>query len=154
MSGIPVTEFVRPVEAVLEQAAAAIRAAGVKAQVYTGSSWKRLEDTVGTALVQGDGKPVAIVCYAGSEYANDPRRVLLMNIVVVSLHTRAAPGVMNALDAARAITEALDEKVTTEEEADGWTVRDVWHVESEDFLDLTKLNAAAAVMLAVTVEDR
>ena len=61
---------------------------------------------------------------------------------------------MNALDAARAITGALDEKATTEEEADGWTVRDVWHVESEDFLDLTKLNAAAAVMLAVTVEDR
>lgn len=154
MSGIPVTEFVRPVEAVLEQAAAAIRAAGIKAQVYTGSSWKRLEDTIGTALVQGDSKPVAIVCYAGSEYANDPCRVLLMNIVVVSLHTRVAPGVMNALDAARAITGALDEKVTTEEEADGWTVRDVWHVESEDFLDLTKLNAAAAVMLAVTVEDR
>ena len=91
MSGIPVTEFVRPVEAVLEQAAAAIRAAGIKAHVYTGSSWKRLEDTIGTALVQGDSKPVAIVCYAGSEYANDPRRVLLMNIVVVSLHTRVAP---------------------------------------------------------------
>jgi hypothetical protein len=154
MSGIPVPDFDRPVEAVLELAAAAIRAAGIKAQVYTGSSWKRLEDTIGTALVQGDSKPVAIVCYAGSEYANDPRRVLLMNIVVVSLHTRVAPGVMNALDAARAITGALDEKVTTEEEADGWTVRDVWHVESEDFLDLTKLNAAAAVMLAVTVEDR
>ncbi len=152
--GIPVTEFVRPVTTLLEQARDAILAAGVKAEVYTGSSWKRLEDTIGTALVQGGSKPVAIVCYAGSEYANDPRRVLLMNIVVVSLHTRVAPGVMNALDAARAITGALDEKATTEEEADGWTVRDVWHVESEDFLDLTKLNAAAAVMLAVTVEDR
>ena len=152
--GIPVTEFVRPVTTLLEQARDAILAAGVKAEVYTGSSWKKLEDVIGTALAQGGGEPVAIVCYAGSEYANDPRRVLLMNIVVVSLHTRVAPGVPDALSAARAITEALDEKATTEEEADGWTVRDVWHVESEDFLDLTKLNAAAAVMLAVTVEDR
>jgi len=152
--GIPVTEFVRPVTTLLEQARDAILVAGVKAEVYTGSSWKKLEDVIGTALAQGGGEPVAIVCYAGSEYANDPRRVLLMNIVVVSLHTRVAPGVPDALSAARAITEALDEKTTTEVEADGWTVRDVWHVESEDFLDLTKLNAAAAVMLAVTVEDR
>ena len=152
--GIPVTEFVRPVTTLLEQARDAILAAGVKAEVYTGSSWKKLEDVIGTALVQGGGEPVAIVCYAGSEYANDPRRVLLMNIVVVSLHTRVAPGVPDALSAARAITEALDEKTTTEVEADGWTVRDVWHVESEDILDLDKLNAAAAVILTVTVEDR
>lgn len=152
--GIPVTEFVRPVTTLLEQARDAILAAGVKAEVYTGSSWKKLEDVIGTALVQGGGEPVAIVCYAGSEYANDPRRVLLMNIVVVSLHTRVAPGVPDALSAARAITEALDEKTTTEVEADGWTVRDVWHVASEDILDLDKLNAAAAVILAVTVEDR
>jgi hypothetical protein len=152
--GIPVTEFVRPVTTLLEQARDAILAAGVKAEVYTGSSWKKLEDVIGTALVQGGGEPVAIVCYAGSEYANDPRRVLLMNIVVVSLHTRVAPGVPDALSAARAITEALDEKTTTEVEADGWAVRDVWHVESEDILDLDKLNAAAAVILTVTVEDR
>jgi len=152
--GIPVTEFVRPVTTLLEQARDAILAAGVKAEVYTGSSWKKLEDVIGTALVQGGGEPVAIVCYAGSEYANDPRRVLLMNIVVVSLHTRVAPGVPDALSAARSITEALDEKTTTETEADGWTVRDVWHVESEDILDLDKLNAAAAVILTVTVEDR
>lgn len=152
--GIPVTEFVRPVTTLLEQARDAILAAGVKAEVYTGSSWKKLEDVIGTALVQGGGEPVAIVCYAGSEYANDPRRVLLMNIVVVSLHTQVAPGVPDALAAARTITEALDEKTTTELEADGWTVRDVWHVASEDILDLDKLNAAAAVILAVTVEDR
>ena len=152
--GIPVTEFVRPVTTLLEQARDAILAAGVKAEVYTGSSWKKLEDVIGTALVQGGGEPVAIICYAGSEYANDPRRVLLMNIVVVSLHTRVAPGVPDALSAARAITEALDEKTTTEVEADGWTVRDVWHVASEDILDLDKLNAAAAVILTVTVEDR
>lgn len=152
--GIPVTEFVRPVTTLLEQARDAILAAGVKAEVYTGSSWKKLEDVIGTALVQGGGEPVAIVCYAGSEYANDPRRVLLMNIVVVSLHTQVAPGVPDALSAARTITEALDEKTTTEVEADGWTVRDVWHVESEDILDLDKLNAAAAVILTVTVEDR
>ena len=152
--GIPVTEFVRPVTTLLEQARDAILAAGVKAEVYTGSSWKKLEDVIGTALVQGGGEPVAIVCYAGSEYANDPRRVLLMNIVVVSLHTRVAPGVPDALSAARTITEALDEKTTTEVDADGWTVRDVWHVASEDILDLDKLNAAAAVILAVTVEDR
>lgn len=152
--GIPVTEFVRPVTTLLEQARDAILASGVKAEVYTGSSWKKLEDVIGTALVQGGGEPVAIVCYAGSEYANDPRRVLLMNIVVVSLHTRVAPGVPDALSAARTITEALDEKTTTEVEADGWTVRDVWHVASEDILDLDKLNAAAAVILTVTVEDR
>ena len=152
--GIPVTDFVRPVTTVMEQACDAIVAAGVRAEVYAGSSWKKLEDVIGTALVQGGGEPVAIVCYAGSEYANDPRRVLLMNIVVVSMHTQVAPGVPDALAAARAITEALDEKTTTELEADGWAVKDVWRVASEDILDLSKLNAAAAVILAVTVEDR
>lgn len=151
--GIPVTDYVRPVTAVMEQARDAILAAGVKAEVYTGSSWKKLEENIGTALVQGGGEPVAIVCYAGSEFANSPRRVLLMNIVVVSLHTRAAPGVPDALDAARTITTALDEKQTTATEADGWAVRDKWKVESEDILDLSKLNAAAAVILTVTVED-
>lgn len=151
--GIPVTEFVRPVTALLEQARDAILAAGVRAEVYAGSSWTKLEDVIGTALVQGGGDPVAIVCYAGSEFANDPRRVLLMNIVVVSMHTQAAPGVPDALDAARTITTALDEKQTAATEAGGWAVRDKWKVESEDILDLSKLNAAAAVILTVTVED-
>lgn len=151
--GIPVTEHVRPVTALLEQARDVIIAAGVKAEVYTGSSWKKLEDVIGTVLVQGGGDPVAVVCYAGSEYANHPRRVLLMNIVVVSMHTRVQPGVPDALEAARTITTALDDRQTTEVEADGWTVRDKWSVASEDILDLSKLNAAAAVLLAVTVED-
>ena len=150
---IPVTEHVRPVTTVLEQACNAILAVGVQAEVYTGSSWKRLEDNIGAALTQSAGKPIAFVCYAGSEYANHPRRVLLLSIVVVSLHTQVAPGVPDALDAARTITEALDERQTTDTEADGWNVRDKWQVVSEDILDLDKLNAAAAVALTVTIED-
>lgn len=151
--GIPVTEHVRPVTVLLAQARDAIIAAGVQAEVYTGSSWKKLEDIIGTVLVQGGGDPVAVVCYAGSEYANNPRRVALLNIVVVSMHTAVAPGVPDALGAARTITTTLDDKQTTDIEADGWHVRDKWQVVSEDILDLSKLNAAAAVMLAVTVED-
>jgi hypothetical protein len=153
MSGIPVTDFVRPVATLLEQARAAIEAAGVMAQVYGGSSWKHLEAHIGTALTRGAGKPVAIVCYGGSEYANSPRRALLLSIVIVSVHTRVSPGAPDALDAARLITAALDEKQTDGSEADGWTVRDKWTVLSEDIMDLSKLNAAAAVLLTVEVAD-
>ena len=152
--GIPVTEHVRPVVLLMEQARELIEAAGVKARIYTGTGRRGLEDDIATAVSEGMGQPVAVICYGGSEFANSPRRVLVLSIVVVSAHTRVAPGVPDALEAARAVTAMLDEHQTTATEADGWTVRDVWRVVAEDVLDLSDIDAAAAVQLTVTIEDR
>jgi hypothetical protein len=149
---IPVTEHVRPVKKLLDQAWDACIAAGVPAQVYTGTTYKGLAAEIPSLLVQSRGEPAAVVCYGGSTYGNDPRRLTVVSILVVQGHTRVAPGTMDAIEAAEKIIAALDDQVYQETDGE-WPITDHWRIASDEVIDIEGLDAAACILVNFNVED-
>lgn len=149
---IPATEFVRPVKKLLEQAQEACVAAGVPAQIYTGTTYQGLAAVIPSLLVQSKGEPVAVVCYGGSTYGNKPRRLSVISILVLQGHTRAVSGTLDAIGAAEKIVAELDDQVYQDTDGE-WPITDHWRVASDEVLDIEDFQAAACVLVNFNVED-
>ncbi len=150
--GIPVTEHVRPIAAILEQARQACERRKVKAAISDGTTADTLLEQCATLLTQSGGGPCAVIAYGGSDFANKPRRTSEIDIFVFAVHTPVRPAFGLVEDAAWGITEELDDLVT-QEVSGGYPITDRWKLRSEQAMDLGAIKAAAAILLQFDLED-
>ncbi len=150
--GIPVTEHVRPIPAILEQACKACADSGVYAEVSGGTTAQTLMEQCATILTKAGGNAVAVVCYGGSDYGNQPRRTSEIDIFVLAMNTKVRPAFDIIAEAARDITAALDDLVT-QECSGGYPITDRWKLRSDQAMDLGATKAAAAILLQFDLED-
>jgi len=148
----PVTLYVRPVAAVMEQLRSLCEGAGVPAEIYEGTTAEGLAERIPYALQRTGGDPVAIVCYAGSTFANSPRRTAVFYVMVLSADTRPSAGTPGAIEAAWLVQSAVDRLVTQETDG-GYPVTDIFKVTAETAVDIPDAGAACAVQLEITQED-
>lgn len=148
----PVTDAVRPIADLLQQAKEACDAAGVPGTVYVGTSYRDLAKTIPTAMTTSAGRPCAIVCYGGSVYGKKPRRTSAIVILVLQGHTKASPGVATAISAAEAIVASLDDVIYQDTDGE-YPITDKWAVAEDEVVDLDGLESAACIMLTFNVED-
>lgn len=148
----PVTDHVRPVAAILEQLRSLCEGAGVPAEIYEGTTAEGLAARIPYALQRTAGAPVAVVCYAGSSYANSPRRTSTFFVMVLSADTSPSAGTPGAIEASWAIQRATD-RLVTQEVHGGYPVTDIFKVTAETAVDIPDAGAACAVQLELTLED-
>lgn len=148
----PVTDTTRRIKALLEFARDACIGAGMPAEIYRGTTYQGLAAVIPALLVQSQGAPCAVVCYAGSEYANKPRRTAGVSVLVLQGHTRAVPGTLDAIGGAELVIEALDDVIYQDVEGD-YPITEKWRVVSDEVVDIDGLDAAACVIVTFNVED-
>ena len=148
----PVTVHVRPMQAVLEQAAAICRECGVVTAISPDTTAKTLVEKCAAILNASGGEPAAVICYGGSDYGNSPRRTSAIDIFLLAAQTRVRPAMDAILAASWEIIGRLDDLVT-QDVAGEWPITDKWKLRSDEAVDLGGTGAAAALLLAFDLED-
>ena len=148
----PSTTYLRTIPAIMEQMRSRIQDAGIPAHIYRGTNLDDLSRKVSTALTESGGRPSAIVCFAGSDFANHPRRTSRFNVVLVSGDTRPLPGMFDAISAAWTVEEVLD-RLVTQETSGECPITDILQSEGGEAVQLKDLGAASAIVVSVIVKD-
>lgn len=148
----PVTVHVRPMQAVLEQAADICRQCGVVTAISPDTTKKTLIEKCAAILNASGGEPAAVICYGGSDYTNSPRRTSEIDIFLLAAQTKVRPAMEAILAASWEIISKLDDLIT-EDVAGEWPITDKWKLKSDEAVDLGGTGAAAALLLAFDLED-
>ncbi len=148
----PVTNHVRPIKDLLQQAAALCESLTLVTRIFQGTVYDDLAAECASILTESGGEPAAVIAYGGSDFGDHPRRVSEIDIIVLAARTRVNTPAFDILEKTQDITAALDDTITQETE-DGWPITDRWKLSSEQSMNLKGAKAAAAVILSFDVED-
>ena len=134
----------------MEECARLVRdEAGIPAEIFEGTTLEGLGDRCGYVLARNGGAASVVVCYDGADMQNHPRRVSVLKLVVVSADTRVRPGAPLAMDAAWRVTDAIDDRTSSDTPG----VTDHWRFTREAAADFPGLKAAAVLVLTLEIED-